>query len=88
MHTSTTQRTSHTLTHSHTRTLPLSHTLTRSPPKNLITLVQGGDCPPSPPRSQAEHAGTRAAADGTLRATDWWGLPDDGAGLRLAGETW
>ena len=27
-------------------------------------------------------------ATGTLRATDWWGLPDDGAGLRLAGETW
>ena len=26
--------------------------------------------------------------DGTPRATDWWGLPDDGAGLRLAGETW
>jgi len=25
---------------------------------------------------------------GVPRPLDWWGLPDDGTGLRLAGETW
>ena len=47
--------------------------------------AEGGDCPPSPPRSLAETSG-RAGADGGGR--DWWGLPDDGEGPRVAGETW
>lgn len=51
-------------------------------------VVQGGDCPPSPPRSLAEKTTKRTGFDGATRVTDWWGLPDDGMGLRVAGETW